>query len=125
MKWEVSVENFFYTMLMLLDVYNINVALKFKLLLSANMDRSNLYLKLFKLVFGSVSLFASENEQMLKVRELSVISSLFVFEKPLWEKSIKHVHVCCTLCKFKFIEKFEILSQVWPLQIYYSLIEAD
>lgn len=34
----------------------------------ANMERSNLYLKLFKLVFGSVSLFASENEQMLKVR---------------------------------------------------------
>lgn len=31
------------------------------------MDRSNLYLKLFKLVFGSVSLFAAENEQMLKV----------------------------------------------------------
>ena len=31
------------------------------------MERSNLYLKLFKLVFGSVSLFASENEQMLKV----------------------------------------------------------
>ena len=29
-------------------------------------EKSNLYLKLFKLVFGSVSLFASENEQMLK-----------------------------------------------------------
>ena len=39
----------------------------FSLLLAANMERSNLYLKLFKLVFGSVSLFASENEQMLKV----------------------------------------------------------
>ena len=35
---------------------------------SANMERSNLYLKLFKLVFGSVSLLAAENEQMLKVR---------------------------------------------------------
>ena len=35
------------------------------------MERSNLYLKLFKLVFGSVSLFASENEQMLKVIFLS------------------------------------------------------
>ena len=32
----------------------------------SNMERSNLYLKLFKLVFGSVSLFAAENEQMLK-----------------------------------------------------------
>ena len=35
--------------------------------LAANLENSNLYLKLFKLVFGSVSLFASENEQMLKV----------------------------------------------------------
>ncbi|XP_052826902.1 transformation/transcription domain-associated protein [Octopus bimaculoides] len=33
---------------------------------SSNTERSNLYLKLFKLVFGSVSLFAAENEQMLK-----------------------------------------------------------
>ena len=36
----------------------------------ANMERSNLYLKLFKLVFGSVSLFANENEQMLKVSKI-------------------------------------------------------
>ena len=34
--------------------------------MGVNMERSNLYLKLFKLVFGSVSLFAAENEQMLK-----------------------------------------------------------
>ncbi|XP_014255602.1 transformation/transcription domain-associated protein [Cimex lectularius] len=33
---------------------------------NGNMERSNLYLKLFKLVFGSVSLFAAENEHMLK-----------------------------------------------------------
>ncbi|KAG8225079.1 hypothetical protein J437_LFUL000058 [Ladona fulva] len=31
-----------------------------------NAERSNLYLKLFKLVFGSVSLFPAENEQMLR-----------------------------------------------------------
>ena len=31
------------------------------------MEQSNLYLKLFKLVFGSVTLFAQENELMLKV----------------------------------------------------------
>lgn len=37
---------------------------------SSSMERSNLYLKLFKLVFGSVSLFANENEQMLKVTQL-------------------------------------------------------
>lgn len=40
--------------------------------IAANMDRSNLYLKLFKLVFGSVSLFAAENEQMLKVYNLDI-----------------------------------------------------
>ena len=32
-----------------------------------NTERSNLYLKLFKLVFGSVTIFAQENELMLKV----------------------------------------------------------
>ena len=37
-------------------------------IITGNLERSNLYLKLFKLVFGSVSLFAAENEQMLKVR---------------------------------------------------------
>ena len=36
--------------------------------ITGNLERSNLYLKLFKLVFGSVSLFAAENEQMLKVK---------------------------------------------------------
>lgn len=36
--------------------------------MGSNIERSNLYLKLFKLVFGSVSLFPQENEQMLKVR---------------------------------------------------------
>ena len=38
--------------------------------MGCNLDRSNLYLKLFKLVFGSVSLFAAENEQMLKVNSV-------------------------------------------------------
>ena len=44
------------------------------LFFTANMERSNLYLKLFKLVFGSVSLFASENEQMLKVGDLRALN---------------------------------------------------
>ena len=35
--------------------------------ITENMERSNLYLKLFKLVFGSVTIFAQENELMLKV----------------------------------------------------------
>ncbi|KAF7269505.1 transcription-associated protein Nipped-A isoform X2 [Rhynchophorus ferrugineus] len=34
--------------------------------MGSNMDRSQLYLRLFKLVFGSVSLFPQENENMLK-----------------------------------------------------------
>ena len=40
----------------------------------ANSDLSNLYLKMFKLVFGSVTLFAQENELMLKVRPAAVWS---------------------------------------------------
>jgi transformation/transcription domain-associated protein len=40
--------------------------------LGENLERSNLYLKLFKLVFGSVTLFAQENELMLKVGAKSV-----------------------------------------------------
>lgn len=39
--------------------------------MGSNVELSNLYLKLFKLVFGSVSLFAAENEQMLKVHFIS------------------------------------------------------
>lgn len=34
--------------------------------MGSNLDRSNLYLRLFKLVFGSVSLFPQENENMLR-----------------------------------------------------------
>lgn len=42
--------------------------------MGSNVELSNLYLKLFKLVFGSVSLFAAENEQMLKVRNCNLLS---------------------------------------------------
>ncbi|KAI1279601.1 Transformation/transcription domain-associated protein [Halotydeus destructor] len=38
------------------------------------MEKSNLYLKLFKLVFGSVSLFASDNELMLKPHLHSIVN---------------------------------------------------
>jgi len=38
-----------------------------------DIDKSNLYLKLFKLVFGSVTLFAQENEVMLKVIQNSLV----------------------------------------------------
>lgn len=33
---------------------------------NGNMERSNLYLKLFKLVFSTVSIFAAESEHMLR-----------------------------------------------------------
>lgn len=33
---------------------------------SADVEKSNLYLKLFKLIFGSVSMFATENETMIR-----------------------------------------------------------
>ena len=42
--------------------------------MGSNMERSNLYLKLFKLVFGSVSLFAAENELMLKPHLSSIVN---------------------------------------------------
>lgn len=46
--------------------------------MGSNVELSNLYLKLFKLVFGSVSLFAAENEQMLKVNvHFNFVISLF------------------------------------------------
>lgn len=47
--------------------------------MGSNVELSNLYLKLFKLVFGSVSLFAAENEQMLKVNFISKLKLFFVF----------------------------------------------
>ena len=39
---------------------------KMELMGDSSLERSNLYLKLFKLVFGSVSVFPAENEKMLK-----------------------------------------------------------
>lgn len=42
--------------------------------MGSNIDRSNLYLRLFKLVFGSVSLFANENEQMLRPHLHSIVN---------------------------------------------------
>uniref|UniRef100_A0A670YI66 Transformation/transcription domain associated protein n=1 Tax=Pseudonaja textilis TaxID=8673 RepID=A0A670YI66_PSETE len=43
--------------------------------MGSNVELSNLYLKLFKLVFGSVSLFAAENEQMLKPHLHKIVNS--------------------------------------------------
>lgn len=42
--------------------------------MGSNIERSNLYLRLFKLVFGSVSLFPSENEQMLRPHLHSIVN---------------------------------------------------
>ncbi|KAF3813899.1 hypothetical protein GH733_017931 [Mirounga leonina] len=43
--------------------------------MGSHVELSNLYLKLFKLVFGSVSLFAAENEQMLKPHLHKIVNS--------------------------------------------------
>lgn len=45
--------------------------------MGSNVELSNLYLKLFKLVFGSVSLFAAENEQMLKVSVVAYAHAVY------------------------------------------------
>ena len=74
-----------------MNLSNINA---FVIVLLANMERSNLYLKLFKLVFGSVSLFASENEQMLKVRGT------------LWS----HIHITKTLFSWVYVYVHELLN---------------
>ncbi|XP_063838916.1 transcription-associated protein 1 [Ostrinia nubilalis] len=42
--------------------------------MGTNVERSNLYLRLFKLVFGSVSLFPTENEQMLRPHLHSIVN---------------------------------------------------
>lgn len=42
--------------------------------MGSNVERSNLYLRLFKLVFGSVSLFPSENEHMLRPHLHSIVN---------------------------------------------------
>lgn len=49
--------------------------------MGSNVELSNLYLKLFKLVFGSVSLFAAENEQMLKVSLFSMLCHIHMQRK--------------------------------------------
>ena len=53
-------------------------------------ERANLYLKLFKLVFGSVSLFAQENEQMLKV--FIYLSFLSFVLNVLWNISVNNIY---------------------------------
>ena len=49
------------------SIYNVIVCVYEGVILAANMERSGLFLKLFKLVFGSVSLLPAENELMRKV----------------------------------------------------------
>lgn len=42
--------------------------------MGSNIDKSHLYLRLFKLVFGSVTMFAQENEKMLKPHLHNIIN---------------------------------------------------
>ncbi len=58
-----------------------------------DMEKSNLYLKLFKLVFGSVTLFAQENELMLKVRE----------SDQLKESVMLYFHLLCVVHDSMFV----------------------
>lgn len=51
-----------------------NLLEKLDLMGDSNTDQSNLYLKLFKLVFGSVSVFPTENEKMLKPHLHSIVT---------------------------------------------------
>lgn len=66
--------------------------------MGSNVELSNLYLKLFKLVFGSVSLFAAENEQMLKVNVAFysfILVVLYSFTDPTIKLSLDpqpHLH---------------------------------
>ncbi|KAL4715075.1 hypothetical protein ACJJTC_012122 [Scirpophaga incertulas] len=47
--------------------------------MGTNVERSNLYLRLFKLVFGSVSLFPTDNEQMLRPHLHSIVNKAMDF----------------------------------------------
>lgn len=47
---------------------------KMEVMGQSDIDKSNLYLKLFKLVFGSVSVLATENEKMLKPHLHSLVT---------------------------------------------------
>ena len=51
-----------------------NLLNKLDLMGDSNTEQSNLYLKLFKLVFGSVSVFPVENEKMLKPHLHSIVT---------------------------------------------------
>ncbi|RNA26929.1 transformation transcription domain-associated [Brachionus plicatilis] len=51
-----------------------NLLDKLDLMGDSNTEQSNLYLKLFKLVFGSVSVFPTENEKMLKPHLHSIVT---------------------------------------------------
>lgn len=46
--------------------------------MGSTIDRSNLYLSLFKSVFGSVSLFPEENENMLKPHLHQIVNRYFI-----------------------------------------------
>ena len=62
--------------------------------MGSNVERSNLYLKLFKLVFGSVSLFAQENENMLRPHLHQIVNRLV---RIIWHIHISFLflYVCC------------------------------
>jgi transformation/transcription domain-associated protein len=56
--------------------------------MGSNVERSNLYLKLFKLVFGSVSLFPAENEHMLRPHLHQIVNR--------FKTLLSHLYLMCS-----------------------------
>ena len=85
------------------------------------MERSNLYLKLFKLVFGSVSLLANENEQMLKVWWLTQTVMVTVGRFVIFDLTLRlHIHVYVYVNEFCFSHTYTPSSTAlwnWPWQL--------
>jgi len=67
--------------------------------MGSTVERSSLYLRLFKLVFGSVSLFPAENEHMLKphlhqIVNRSVYFSIRLMLHTMWSLNQENYSVC-------------------------------
>lgn len=77
--------------------------------MGSNVERSNLYLKLFKLVFGSVSLFPAENEHMLRPHLHQIVNRYADFVVPC---------LGCVMQKYAW----QLFSAFWHISSIYSLV---
>jgi hypothetical protein len=75
--------------------------------MGSNVERSNLYLKLFKLVFGSVSLFPAENEHMLRPHLHQIVNRCLHLAIPCLEcdmhLAVISQHFCIFFIYFLFV----------------------